>query len=94
MANQRMVVTRYGGVEVLNVKEEALPHPEKDEIRIKVLSAGIKCSIAWPTSLQETRSSYTVQAVVWGQLWSSWAGLTCTALQLCVRKSRNGSGKI
>lgn len=41
MLNTRMVVTRYGGPEVLEVIEEPLRKPEKGEVRIKVISSGV-----------------------------------------------------
>lgn len=41
MLNQRVVVTRYGGAEVLETVEEPLRAPQKGEIRMKVQSAGV-----------------------------------------------------
>jgi NADPH:quinone reductase-like Zn-dependent oxidoreductase len=37
----RVVVTRHGGPEVLQPMEEDLPEPKPDEVRVKVLAAGI-----------------------------------------------------
>ena len=41
MKNHRVVVTRHGGPEVLQVVEEDLPEPEAGEVRVKVLAAGV-----------------------------------------------------
>ena len=38
---QRVVVTRHGGPEVLQVEEKALPEPRAGEVRVKVLAAGV-----------------------------------------------------
>jgi NADPH:quinone reductase-like Zn-dependent oxidoreductase len=39
--HRRVVVTRHGGPEVLQVMEEDLPEPGAGEVRVKVLAAGI-----------------------------------------------------
>lgn len=39
--NHRVVVTRHGGPEVLQMIEEGLPEPQTGEVRVKVLAAGI-----------------------------------------------------
>jgi NADPH2:quinone reductase len=39
--NHRVVVTRHGGPDVLQVVEEDLPEPQAGEVRVKVLVAGI-----------------------------------------------------
>ncbi|MFC1923731.1 alcohol dehydrogenase catalytic domain-containing protein, partial [Chloroflexota bacterium] len=41
MKNHRVVVSRHGGPEVLQVVEEDLPEPGAGEVRVKVLAAGI-----------------------------------------------------
>ena len=41
MKNHRIVVTRHGGPDVLQVVEEDLPEPEAGEVRVKVLTAGV-----------------------------------------------------
>jgi NADPH:quinone reductase-like Zn-dependent oxidoreductase len=41
MKNHRVVVTRHGGPEVLEIVEEDLPEPQPGEVRVKVLAAGI-----------------------------------------------------
>jgi NADPH:quinone reductase-like Zn-dependent oxidoreductase len=41
MKNHRVVVTRHGGPEVLQLMEEDLPEPQAGEARVKVLAAGI-----------------------------------------------------
>ncbi len=41
MKYKRIVVTRYGGPEVLEVVEEDVPEPEPGEVRIRILSAGV-----------------------------------------------------
>ena len=38
---RRVVVTRHGGPEVLQVVQEDLPEPQAGEARVKVLAAGI-----------------------------------------------------
>ena len=39
--HHRVVVTRHGGPDVLQVVEEALPEPQAGEARVKVLAAGV-----------------------------------------------------
>jgi NADPH:quinone reductase-like Zn-dependent oxidoreductase len=39
--NHRVVVTRHGGPEVLQLVEEDLPEPQAGEVRVKVLAAGV-----------------------------------------------------
>jgi NADPH:quinone reductase-like Zn-dependent oxidoreductase len=39
--NRRVVVSRHGGPEVLQVIEEDLPEPQAGEVRVKVLAAGV-----------------------------------------------------
>ena len=41
LKNHRVVVTRHGGPEVLQVVEEDLPEPGAGEVRVKVLAAGV-----------------------------------------------------
>ena len=41
MQNRRIVVTERGGPDVLKVVEEQLPEPGPDEVRLKVLAAGV-----------------------------------------------------
>jgi len=41
MKNTRIIVNRYGGPEVLEVLEEETPEPRNDEVRVKVLAAGV-----------------------------------------------------
>lgn len=41
MKYQRIVVTRHGGPEVLQVQEDDLPAPGAGEVRVKVLAAGV-----------------------------------------------------
>lgn len=41
MLNTRVIVTRYGGPEVIDVIEEPLRKPERGEIRVKVQAAGV-----------------------------------------------------
>jgi NADPH2:quinone reductase len=41
MKHHRVVVTRHGGPDVLQVVEEDLPEPQAGEVRVKVLAAGI-----------------------------------------------------
>jgi NADPH2:quinone reductase len=41
MKNHRVVVSRYGGPDVLKVVEEDLPAPGSGEVRVKVLAAGV-----------------------------------------------------
>jgi len=39
--NKRVLITRYGGPEVLQIVEEDLPEPGSDEVRVRVLAAGV-----------------------------------------------------
>ena len=41
MRQKRLVVTQYGGPEVISVIEEELPTPKPGEVRVKVLAAGV-----------------------------------------------------
>jgi NADPH:quinone reductase-like Zn-dependent oxidoreductase len=41
MKHHRVVVTRHGGPEVLQVVEEDRPEPQPGEVRVKVLAAGV-----------------------------------------------------
>ena len=41
MRNTRIVVTHYGGPDVLQVVEEECPEPKRGEVRVKVLAAGV-----------------------------------------------------
>jgi NADPH:quinone reductase-like Zn-dependent oxidoreductase len=41
MKHHRVVVTRHGGPDVLQVVEEDLPEPRVGEVRVKVLAAGV-----------------------------------------------------
>ncbi|MDZ4769242.1 MAG: medium chain dehydrogenase/reductase family protein [Chloroflexota bacterium] len=41
MKYKRIVVSRYGGTEVLQVIEDELPQPQPDEVRVKILTAGV-----------------------------------------------------
>lgn len=41
MRYKRVVVSRYGGPEVITITEEDLPAPKAGEVRVKVLAAGV-----------------------------------------------------
>lgn len=41
MKNMRIVVTRYGGPDTMSVIEEECPEPKPDEVRVRVLAAGV-----------------------------------------------------
>jgi NADPH2:quinone reductase len=41
MKHCRIVVTRYGGAETLQLVEEACPEPKDGEVRVRVLAAGV-----------------------------------------------------
>jgi len=41
MKHHRVVVTRHGGPDVLQVVEEEIPEPQAGEVRVKVLAAGV-----------------------------------------------------
>lgn len=41
MHHKRVVVTRYGGPEVITIIEEDVPTPKRDQVRVKVLAAGV-----------------------------------------------------
>jgi NADPH2:quinone reductase len=38
---RRVVVSRYGGPEVLEVVEDTLPEPQRSEVRVRILAAGV-----------------------------------------------------
>ncbi len=41
MRNTRIVVTHYGGPDALQVVEDECPEPNQDEVRVRVLAAGV-----------------------------------------------------
>jgi NADPH2:quinone reductase len=41
MKYRRIIVSRHGGPEVLQVVEEGLPEPQPGEVRVRVLAAGV-----------------------------------------------------
>src|ERR1051325_10204201 len=41
MRHKRVVITHYGGPEVITVIEEDIPAPKAAEVRVKVLAAGV-----------------------------------------------------
>jgi len=41
MKHTRIVVTRYGGPDALQVLEEERPEPKRGEVRVRVLAAGV-----------------------------------------------------
>lgn len=41
MRHKRVVVTQYGGPEVITIIEEDIPNPNVGEIRVKILAAGV-----------------------------------------------------
>lgn len=41
MKNKRIIVSRYGGPDTLQVVEEELPEPRRGEVRVRVLAAGV-----------------------------------------------------
>lgn len=41
MRHHRIVVSQYGGPDVLHVVEEEAPEPKADEVRVKILAAGV-----------------------------------------------------
>lgn len=41
MKHTRIVVTRYGGPDALQVLEEDCPEPKRGEVRVRVLAAGV-----------------------------------------------------
>src|SRR5262245_60634227 len=41
MRHQRIVVSRYGGADALQLIEEEVPEPKVGEVRVKVLAAGV-----------------------------------------------------
>jgi NADPH:quinone reductase-like Zn-dependent oxidoreductase len=41
MKYTRIMATRYGGPEVLQVVEEECPEPKSGEVRVRVLAAGV-----------------------------------------------------
>ena len=41
MRHKRVIVTHYGGPEVITAFEEDIPTPKAGEVRVKVLAAGV-----------------------------------------------------
>jgi NADPH:quinone reductase len=41
MRHQRIVVFQYGGPDALHLIEEDVPEPQRDEVRVKVIAAGV-----------------------------------------------------
>src|SRR5688572_1985018 len=41
MKHKRIIVTRYGGPDALQVIEEDRPEPKRGEVRVRVLAAGV-----------------------------------------------------
>ena len=41
MKHTRIIVTRYGGPDALQVLEEECPEPKDGEVRVRVLAAGV-----------------------------------------------------
>jgi len=41
MRYKRVLITRYGGPEVITTIEEDIPDPKAGEVRVKVLAAGV-----------------------------------------------------
>jgi len=41
MRHKRVVITHYGGPEVITIIEEDMPTPRAGEVRVKVLAAGV-----------------------------------------------------
>jgi NADPH:quinone reductase-like Zn-dependent oxidoreductase len=41
MKHKRIVISQYGGPDVISVIEEECPDPKNDEVRIKILAAGV-----------------------------------------------------
>jgi NADPH2:quinone reductase len=41
MKYKRIVVSQYGGPDVLQLIEDELPEPEFGEVRVKILAAGV-----------------------------------------------------
>ena len=62
---RRVVVTRHGGPEVLQVVEEDLPEPGAGEARVKVLAAGVS---AYDLMHRRSGSLNSTSIVVRGQI--------------------------
>ena len=41
MKYRRIVITRHGGPEVLQVREDELPEPQIGQVRVRILAAGV-----------------------------------------------------
>lgn len=41
MANSRVIISAYGGPEVLKIIEEPIPEPSPDQVRIKIFATGV-----------------------------------------------------
>ena len=47
MRHKRVVVTQYGGPEVITTTEEDIPTPKAGEVRVKVLARVLVCLTSW-----------------------------------------------
>ena len=71
MRQTKIVVTRYGGPEVITVDEQECPAPMAGEVRVKVLAAGVSLPdvLAREGVHPETlRAPYTPVGT-WSALW-------------------------
>ena len=63
MRYHRVVVSRHGGPDVLQVIEEDLPEPRAGEVRVKVLAAGVS---AYDLMFDAPRTRPPVTSRRWG----------------------------
>jgi hypothetical protein len=69
----RIVVTRYGGPDALQVIEEEYPEPKQGEVRVKVLAAASPCPTSWRARafIPKRRRCPTRRGGIW---WARWIG--------------------
>jgi hypothetical protein len=90
MRYERVIVTRYGGPEVISLIEEDLPAPQPEEVRVKVLAAALVCPTFWRARTSRpvtTKRRYNVllsfvapgrpQRPFWRRSAFPWADLQC-----------------
>jgi len=83
MRHKRVVITHYGGPEVITVIEEDVPAPKAGEVRVKVLAAGVSLPdvLAREGVHQETpRLPYTPGWDFVGTVHQLGEGVTCFGL--------------
>lgn len=67
---KRIIVTRYGGPDALQVVEHACPEPKRGEVRVKVRAAGV----ALPDLLAREAFIPKRHGAVHARMGSDWRG--------------------